>query len=266
MIDRNIHKPNIEDIIALSGVDTLPPGGTAITKRMAELAGMKPGLHVLVDSSARGDQAVYYALHFGVKVTGIDIAEEMVRLATENARKNGLEHQVRFQQADSQSLPFEDNTFDVVTNEGAVGIPQDPQEVLHEMVRVVKPGGVVIFRESTWMKKITEDEWADISARLGSVPRERDQWVEMLNQAGALDVITEFEPWKNPATFWKVRKEREVNHYSEIFTNSEKMLLGKKILKEYGPEGLMKASENEKLVYQAILDGKLGYGLYKGVK
>jgi len=44
---KGIHRPTIEDIIELSGIEALHPGGMALTKRTAELAALKPGLKIL---------------------------------------------------------------------------------------------------------------------------------------------------------------------------------------------------------------------------
>ncbi|MFW9877214.1 MAG: class I SAM-dependent methyltransferase, partial [Candidatus Thorarchaeota archaeon] len=149
---KGIYKPTIEDIIELSGIEALHPGGMALTQRTAELSGLKPGMKVLDVSSGRGTQSIFYAKKFGVQVTGLDIAEEMIKSATQNAKIEGVENLTSFKLGDSQNLPFEDNSFDVVINECAVGIPDDSQRVLDEMVRVSKPNGVVIIHESTWRK------------------------------------------------------------------------------------------------------------------
>ena len=137
---KGLYKPTVEDAIEIGGIETLHPGGFALTKRTAELAALREGLKVLDVSSGRGTQSIFYSKEFGVDVTGVDISEEMVKTAADNAEKAGLSHKVQFMLGDSQCLPFEDNTFDVVINECAVGIPDDSQKVLHEMVRVVKPG------------------------------------------------------------------------------------------------------------------------------
>lgn len=49
------------------------PGGEALTRRTAELAGLHPGMHVLDVSTGRSTQAIFYATHYGVMVTGIDM-------------------------------------------------------------------------------------------------------------------------------------------------------------------------------------------------
>ncbi len=127
---KGTHKPTIEDLVELSPIETLHPGGFDLTRRTAELCGLKHGMKVLDVSSGRGTQAIYYAEEFGADVTGIDISDEMVRTATESAAAKGVRN-VRFEKGDSQELPFEDNTFDAVINECAVGIPDDSQKVLN---------------------------------------------------------------------------------------------------------------------------------------
>jgi ubiquinone/menaquinone biosynthesis C-methylase UbiE len=138
----------------------------------------------------------------------------MIESAINNAKIVGMENSVFFKQGDSQALSFADNTFDVAINECAVGIPDDSQKVLNEMVRVVKPGGVVVIHESIWMKKISEVEKDELSERYGTTPLEYDEWINMLKKAGVVDIIAEHEEWSKPEKLWKVRKDRDVTHYS----------------------------------------------------
>ena len=80
-------------------------------------------MNVLDVSSGRGTQSIYYAKTYGVNVTGLDISQEMIDTATQRALEQGIEKQVTFIQGDSQNLPFDDCSFDVVINECAVGYP-----------------------------------------------------------------------------------------------------------------------------------------------
>jgi hypothetical protein len=48
------YSPTIEEAIEISGIETLHPGGFALTKRTAELADLKKGLNALDVSSGRG--------------------------------------------------------------------------------------------------------------------------------------------------------------------------------------------------------------------
>ncbi|HEC40789.1 MAG TPA: hypothetical protein ENI29_21275, partial [bacterium] len=58
---KGIFKPTIEDIIEISGIEALHPGGMALTERTGILAGLKPGMKILDVSSGRGTQSIFYA-------------------------------------------------------------------------------------------------------------------------------------------------------------------------------------------------------------
>ncbi len=262
---KGIHKPTIEDLVEMSPIETLHPGGFALTRRTAELCGLKPGMKVLDVSSGRGTQAIFYEKEFGVEITGVDLSEEMIQTATDNARKAGA-HKLLFKKGDSQNLPFETNTFDAVINECAVGIPDDSQKVLDEMARVTKPDGAIAMHESTWRKAIPATEKDEITERYGTTPLEYEEWIDMLKKAGISDVITEFEEWSKPEMFWKIRKDRDVKGPSKVLTWPERIQTISKVIKHYGLKGVFKALKNEKAFYRTVIDGKLGYCLYKGVK
>ncbi|MFX1436733.1 MAG: class I SAM-dependent methyltransferase [Promethearchaeota archaeon] len=263
---KGIYKPTIEDIIELSGIEALHPGGMDLTRRTAELAKLKPGMKVLDVSSGRGTQSIFYAKEFGVEVTGLDISDEMIQTANENAKIEGVSNLTSFKKGDSQFLPFGDNYFDVVINECAVGIPDDSQKVLNEMVRVAKPNGVIVIHESTWRKTLSNSEKDEISERYGTTPLEYEEWIKMLQKAGVREIMTEFDEWSKPEMFWKIRKDREVNHYSKVLSSSELNTTIKKITQNYGEDGVKKALENQKKFWEVVLNGTLGYCLYKGIK
>lgn len=263
---KGIYRPTIEDAVEISGIETLHPGGFALTRRTAEVAGIRPGMKVLDVSSGRGTQAVYYAREFGADVTGVDLAPEMVRAARALAARAGLEASVRFERGDSQALPFDDATFDIVINECAVGIPDDSQRVLDEMVRVVQPGGHIAIHESTWRKPLSPTEKEEISERYGTTPLEHTEWIAMLGRAGAEDIQSELEPWSKPENFWKVRQERDVTGPGKILTPAERIRTVWRIFSRYGPRGPFTVLRNERLFYRTVLSGSLGYGLYWGVR
>ncbi|MFW9827580.1 MAG: class I SAM-dependent methyltransferase [Candidatus Thorarchaeota archaeon] len=261
-----IYKPTIEDIIEISGIEALHPGGMALTHRTAELSGLKPGMKILDVSSGRGTQSIFYAKNFGVEVTGLDIAEEMIQSAIENAKKEGVENLISFKLGDSQQLPFEDNSFDVAINECAVGIPDDSQKVLDEMVRVTKPNGVIVIHESTWRKTLSDTEKKEISERYGTTPLEFDEWLNLLKKAGVSEIITEFDEWSKPEMFWKIRKDRDVEHYSKVLSRSELATTIERISGKYGQQAVNIALENQRKFWEVVLNGTLGYCLFKGIK
>lgn len=83
----------------------------------------------------------------GGTVTGIDLAQGMIELAKKKAQEKGLKN-VTFREADGESLPFPDESFDIVLcNHGLVHMT-DRGKALHEMRRVLKKGGVIAL--SVW--------------------------------------------------------------------------------------------------------------------
>lgn len=260
------YRPTLEDAIELSGIETLHPGGLALTRRTGEVAGLRPGLRVLDVSSGRGTQAVYYASEFGVEVTGVDLEPDMVESARAAAVAAGVGGRVRFEVGDSRHLPFPDAGFDVAINECAVGIPDEPQSVLDEMLRVLRPGGRVVIHESTWRQPLPAAARQDLAERYGTTPFERDEWIAMLARAGAVEIGSELEPWSSPEMFWRLRRDRTVNGPWQVLSPAEAARMAWRILGRFGPGGLLQVVANQRRFFRAVLDGKLGYGLYWGRK
>jgi 2-polyprenyl-3-methyl-5-hydroxy-6-metoxy-1,4-benzoquinol methylase len=81
----------------------------------------------------------------GFRVTGVDISQEALDQAAALAAKWGVRDRVLLFRAPAQHLPFDDGLLDaVVLGEILEHVP-DPQNVLTEAMRVVKPGGVVVL-------------------------------------------------------------------------------------------------------------------------
>lgn len=87
------------------------------------------------------------------KVVGLDFSQNMLDVGAAKVEKLGLNKQITLVQGNAMSLPFEDNTFDFVTiGFGLRNVP-DYLQVLNEMRRVVRPGGMAVCLEvskPTW--------------------------------------------------------------------------------------------------------------------
>ena len=81
------------------------------------------------------------------RVTAIDLAGEMLQLAARNVREAGLEARIRLERADSKRLPYPESSFDVVMSNSIVHHIAEPADVLAEMVRVVRMGGLLFVRD-----------------------------------------------------------------------------------------------------------------------
>jgi ubiquinone/menaquinone biosynthesis C-methylase UbiE len=83
------------------------------------------------------------------EVIGVDSSEAVVEIAREAAKEAGASN-VTFEVADAYSLPFEDDTFDVVHAHQVLQHLTDPIAALREMRRVTRPGGLVAVRDADY--------------------------------------------------------------------------------------------------------------------
>jgi demethylmenaquinone methyltransferase/2-methoxy-6-polyprenyl-1,4-benzoquinol methylase len=81
------------------------------------------------------------------KIIGIDISEGMLSIGREKINKLGLQNQIELKSGDSESINFEDNSFDAVTVSFGVRNFQNLEKGLSEIKRVLKPGGKLVILE-----------------------------------------------------------------------------------------------------------------------
>ena len=82
-----------------------------------------------------------------VQVTGTDISSEMLAIGKNKIKKLRLEDKIKLLQADSENLPFGDNSFDAAIVAFGVRNYEDLPVGLKEMKRILKPGGKAFILE-----------------------------------------------------------------------------------------------------------------------
>jgi ubiquinone/menaquinone biosynthesis C-methylase UbiE len=82
------------------------------------------------------------------QINGIDISEEMLKLARKNVVSAGLTDRIDFRQASAAALPFPDGSFDLVTSHASFHLWKDPFTVFKEIARVTAPGGWCLVRDN----------------------------------------------------------------------------------------------------------------------
>jgi ubiquinone/menaquinone biosynthesis C-methylase UbiE len=93
----------------------------------------------------------FLALRFaelGHQVTGIDLAPQMIERARAKAEQAGLH--VELAVAEGSSLPFPDESFDVVVARHVIWNLPDPDRGVAEWQRVLRPGGLLALVEGKW--------------------------------------------------------------------------------------------------------------------
>lgn len=87
----------------------------------------------------------------GCEVTAVDISENMIKKAKENAQLKSLS--IDFRQGDAENLQLPDNHFDVVMNKCLLWTLPDPAKAIMEWKRVLKDGGSIIAIDGDWFDK-----------------------------------------------------------------------------------------------------------------
>lgn len=102
---------------------------------------------VLDVATGPGGVALQLAQRTTADVTGIDLTEEMLRQGVANVHRAGRADRIRLLVGRGEQLPFRDATFDALTFTYLLRYVADPEQTVRELVRVVRPGGVVAALE-----------------------------------------------------------------------------------------------------------------------
>jgi demethylmenaquinone methyltransferase/2-methoxy-6-polyprenyl-1,4-benzoquinol methylase len=133
--DRTIHRLGFDEAYAAMLRRALPEALTAGDREPLQVldAGMGTGELSVALSKAKADPIAFH---------GIDISPGMLNEADCHLRDRGIEADLRL--GDVQDLPYEDGAFDLVMAAHVLEHLADPQRALAEMVRVLKPGGMLL--------------------------------------------------------------------------------------------------------------------------
>jgi SAM-dependent methyltransferase len=131
----------------LAPVDEFHGGQRPATIRLAELLGLTGAERVLDVGSGLGGPSRFLAWRYGVRVSGIDLTAEFVRVADMLTRRTGLVGKVDYRQGDALDLPFAEASFDAVWSQNAAMNIADRDRLYGEMRRVLKPGGRLALQE-----------------------------------------------------------------------------------------------------------------------
>jgi ubiquinone/menaquinone biosynthesis C-methylase UbiE len=113
-------------------------------KLAQELAGkVQSGGSVLEVAPGPGYLAIELARLGPYRIVGLDISHSFVAMAAANARRAGAE--VTFQHGDAARMPFEPDSFDFIVCRAAFKNFAEPVAALHEMHRVLRPGGQALL-------------------------------------------------------------------------------------------------------------------------
>lgn len=119
-------------------------------RRAVRLVRLRRSEHVLDAACGTGDLAEAFAAAGAARVCGADFSEEMLAVArrkAERMRRGAATVAPEYVRADVTALPFEDETFDVVSIAFGIRNVSDPPKALREFRRVLRAGGRLVILE-----------------------------------------------------------------------------------------------------------------------
>ena len=148
------------------------------------LGAIEPHQSPLVLDVASGTGRLPLALlnhaDFHGHIIGLDLSRRMLNLAA--YKLQGYQDRVSLLWSPAETLPFADGTFDVVTCLEALEFMTSPKNVLQELVRVLRPGGLLLVSNRVSTRLMPGKTWSD------------DEVHELLS--GFNMEMVEIEPWQ----------------------------------------------------------------------
>lgn len=136
------------------------PGGAAETRKAIDLAMLDPSapLKVADIGCGTGASTMQLARALNAEITAIDFLPDFIDVLTSKAENEALINKIRPLVCSMESLPFDDDEYDVIWSEAAIyniGF----EKGINDWRRFLKPGGLLVISEITW---ITNDRPLEI--------------------------------------------------------------------------------------------------------
>lgn len=105
---------------------------------------------ILDIATGTGDLAIMMGKKTTAQITGLDLSAGMLDVGRKKVEQEGLSARIEMIQGDSESLPFDDNSFDCVTVSFGVRNFEHLEQGLAEIYRILKPGGTFVILEFSY--------------------------------------------------------------------------------------------------------------------
>ncbi|WP_206212309.1 methyltransferase domain-containing protein [Wenzhouxiangella sp. XN79A] len=195
-------------------------------ERMAELAGeLTPATRVLDLGAGYGGSMRYLAREFGCHCVALNLSEVENERNRRMTLEAGLERHIEVVDGDFTRLDFSDGSFDLVWSQDAILHSGDRAKVCAEAVRVLKPGGRLVFTDPMQTDDAPTDRLQPIYDRihldsLGSPGFYRDT----LGDLGMSEITFEAHPDQLARHYARVR---------EVLIDNEATLKGRGVSADY---------------------------------
>lgn len=154
-------------------------------------ASLKEGETVLDLGSGAGFDCFLAAHRVGKngRVIGVDMTQEMVQKAKENASKGNYEN-VEFKLGEIENIPVADGSVDIVISNCVINLSPDKGKVFKEAFRILKPGGRLMISDIVLLKELPDFIKNSIEAYVGCISGAimKDEYIEALEAAGFQEI------------------------------------------------------------------------------
>ncbi len=173
--------------------ESFHPGGSALTRRLADLLDLSRNELVIDVAGGNGTSAVLLAAERGVRIRGVDLSPRLVAVARERARDAGVGDRVRFDVGDAERLPMGDAEGDAAICECALCTFPGKDAAAAELARVVRPGGRVGISDVVADRAQLPDELATLLGRVVCIADALsvEGYVALLDGAGLRTEVVE---------------------------------------------------------------------------
>lgn len=151
------------------------------------LSKIKEGDAVLDLGSGAGFDAFLASKKVGAsgKVIGVDMTEEMIAKAKENAQKYNYKN-VEFRLGDIEALPIDDNSIDIIISNCVINLAPNKLKVFKEAYRVLKSGGRMYISDIVLLDNLTDEQKNDEILIAGCVGGAllKDDYIAIIKESG----------------------------------------------------------------------------------
>jgi arsenite methyltransferase len=142
------------------------------------------GIDVLISAKRVGPTGLAY---------GVDMTDEMLELARRNASEAGVGN-AHFLKGEIEAIPLPAASVDVVISNCVVNLSTDKQQVLHEIFRVLRPGGRIGISDVVAEDRLSVDERAERGSYVGCIAGalSHGEYEEGLHAAGFEHISVRF--------------------------------------------------------------------------
>jgi SAM-dependent methyltransferase len=155
------------------------------------IASLQPGQTVLDLGSGAGFDCFLAARAVGLsgRVIGVDMTQEMLAKARENAKKNGFGN-VEFRLGEIEALPVAGQSVDVIISNCVINLSPEKARVFTEAYRVLKPGGRLAVADKVATARQPDQVKEDWAAYTGCMAgaSEISEIENMLQDAGFTNI------------------------------------------------------------------------------